>query len=107
MHKPITKQYYDSCNKNATYTSNDSYSLLQSTDKFYSNDVNTHLMSHLLQQEKKYLAKKNMYTCGYPTIHTKKYQPLAFFRGNLQKIIEDLYLFTKKLRDLPLLCHLM
>ena len=37
-----------------------------------------------------------MYVCGYPTIPAKKYPPWTFFLENLQKIMEDLHLFTKK-----------
>ena len=45
--------------------------------------------------------KKNIYLFGYPTVPTKKYQPyffFFFFHENLQKIIEDSYLLTKKLK---------
>ena len=46
--------------------------------------------------QKKKKKKKIAYVCGYPTVPAKKYQPETFFRENLQKIIEDLYLFTEK-----------
>ena len=40
--------------------------------------------------------EKSMYVCGYPTYPAKKYQSKTFFRQNLQKIIEDLYLLTER-----------
>ena len=44
MQQPIIKQYLDSCNKNATYTSiNSCDSFLQALDKFYSNNANTRI----------------------------------------------------------------
>ena len=40
IQEPIIKQYLESCNKNATYTSSDSRdSFLQAIDKFYSDDA--------------------------------------------------------------------
>ena len=44
MQEPIIKQYLDSCNKNATYTSSDSCdTFLQAIDKFYSDDANARI----------------------------------------------------------------
>ena len=44
MQEPIIKQYLDSCNENATYTSSDSCdSFLQAIDKFSSNDANAQI----------------------------------------------------------------
>ena len=47
-----------------------------------------------------------MFPIARPSL-LKSTDPNFFFRKNLKKIIENLYLFTKKVRDLHLLCHLI